>query len=77
MQSDIGETTNVYAEHPSVVEALQAKLEACQRDLGDSATGAAGEDVRPVGRVDNPDTLTHYDPDHPYIIAMYDLRDRG
>jgi arylsulfatase A-like enzyme len=77
LQSDIGETTNVYAEHPSVVEALQAKLEACRRDLGDSATGALGENVRPLGRVDNPDTLTHYDPDHPYIIAMYDLRDRG
>ena len=77
LQSDIGETTNVYAEHPSVVEALQAKLEACRRDLGDSATGAAGENVRPLGGVDNPDTLTHYDPDHPYIIAMYDLRDRG
>ena len=41
------------------------------------ATGAKGEDVRPVGRVDNPDTLTHYDPDHLYIVAMYDIPHRG
>jgi arylsulfatase A len=30
-----------------------------------------------VGRVAQADTLTHYDPDHPYIIALYDLKDRG
>ncbi len=23
------------------------------------------------------DTLTHYDPEHPYMIALYDLKDRG
>ena len=37
----------------------------------------AGEPWRPSGRVTNPVTLTEYDPEHPYIIAMYDLKDRG
>ncbi len=52
-------------------------LDACRDDLGDEATGAKGKNVRPIGHVDNPDTLTHLDPEHPYIIAMYDLKDRG
>ena len=77
VESDVGETNNVYGDHPDVVEALTAKLDSCRKDIGDAATGAKGENVRPVGRVDNPDTLTHYDPEHPYIVAMYDLKDRG
>ena len=77
LSTDIGETNNVYDDHPDVVEALTEKLDQCRRDLGDEATGTKAEDVRPVGRVDDPDTLTHYDPDHPYIIAMYDIPHRG
>jgi arylsulfatase A len=77
LEADIGETTNRYAEEPAVVAALMAKLDACRQDLGDAVTGVTGQNRRPVGRVAQPDTLTHYDPDHPYIIALYDLKDRG
>jgi len=48
-----------------------------RRDLGDAATGVRGENIRPIGRVDNPKPLTEYDPDHPYIMAMYDKHHRG
>ncbi len=75
--ADIGETTNLYDQYPDVVADLQAKMDICRQDLGDDLAGVKGENVRPIGRVDSPDTLTHYDPDHPYIIAMYDLKDRG
>ena len=57
--------------------ALLAKIDACRQDLGDEAAGIEGQNTRPIGRVDHPDTLTHYDPEHPYMIAMYDLKDRG
>jgi arylsulfatase A-like enzyme len=77
LELDIGETTNVYDQHLDVVAALSEKAEACRKDIGDSAVGIEGENVRPVGRVDNPDTLTHHDPEHPYMIAMYDLKERG
>lgn len=77
LEADIGETTNRYDEEPKVVAALMAKLDACRHDLGDAVTGVVGQNRRSVGRVDQPDTLTHYDPDHPYIIALYDLKDRG
>ncbi|MBN1673910.1 MAG: sulfatase [Kiritimatiellae bacterium] len=77
LDSDVGETTNVYADHPDVVEALLAKIDACRADLGDAATGVEGANRRPIGRVDNPRPLTHYDPAHPYIEALYDLKDGG
>jgi len=77
LESDIGESTNVAEQNPDVVRNLQSKIDACRDDLGDEAVGAEGANCRPIGQVDNPDTLTHYDPDHPYIIAMYDLEDAG
>jgi arylsulfatase A-like enzyme len=77
LESDKGETTNVFDQHPDVVARLTALIEACQKDLGDQVNGIVGNDVRPAGRVDNPDTLTHYDPEHPYIYAEYDKAERG
>jgi len=49
--SDIGETTNVAAEHPGVVEYLQKLGEGCRADLGDSLRGVKGKGVREPGRV--------------------------
>jgi len=74
---DIGETDNVYAQHPQVVGELMEKVEACRRDIGDEAAGVEGENTRPIGRVETPDTLTHFDSEHPYMVAMYDLKERG
>ena len=77
LEADVGEANNVYDEYPDIVAELMKRLDACREDLGDEATGVEGKNVRPIGHVDNPDTLTHLDPEHPYIIAMYDLKDRG
>jgi hypothetical protein len=77
LESDIGETNNVYDGNPEVVAALSSKLDGFRAELGDEATGVTGSNIRPAGRVDNPDTLTHYDPEHPYIYAEYDKGDRG
>jgi len=77
LENDIAETTNVADANPDVVKELQAKAEACRKDLGDVSRGHEGENCRPVGRVDNPKTLTEYDPGHPYIDAMYDISEAG
>ena len=77
LETDMGENENLYNENPQIVEELSLLLEQCRDDLGDAATGIQGKNVRPKGRVDNPAPLTEYDPDHPYIIAMYDKGDRG
>ena len=77
LMADPGETQNLYASHPDVVKTLAEAAESCRNDIGDDSTGVQGRNIRPIGRVEQPDTLTHFDPDHPYIVAMYDLKDRG
>jgi arylsulfatase A-like enzyme len=77
LASDIGEAEDVHDQHPDVVECLLSKIQSCREDIGDGAADMEGANCRPVGRVENADTLTHYDPDHPYIVAMYDIEDSG
>jgi arylsulfatase A len=72
LAADIGETTDVAADHTDVVAELEALAQACREDLGDSVTGTQGANRRPAGKVDNPKRLTAYDPNHPYMIALYD-----
>ena len=74
---DVGETDDVHADHPDVVARLLALLDEGRADLGDEATGVVGRGVRPIGRVDDPQPLTTFDPDHPYYAAEYDLPHRG
>jgi arylsulfatase len=75
LYADPGETRNCYDEHPEVVTDLTARIEACRRDLGDTATGVTGENVRPIGRVQTAAPLTEYDPNHPYLVDEYDLNE--
>ncbi|WOO39781.1 sulfatase [Rubellicoccus peritrichatus] len=77
LEADPGETQNIYEQHPLVVKELLIKMDSCREDIGDDSRNIKGKNIRPSGRVENPETLTHFDSDHPYIIAMYDLKDRG
>lgn len=77
LASDVGETTNVAEQHPEVVAQLEAAIDPYREELGDRAMSVEGRNVRPIGRVDDPKTLTQFDPSHPYIIAEYDLPDVG
>ena len=77
LESDIGETVNIYDQHPDIVADLRSKIDACRKDIGDAAAGLEGENIRPSGRVENPVPLTNIDLDHPYMIAIYDLKERG
>ena len=77
LDEDIGESDNVAAQEPGIVEELMKLLETCRRDLGDMSMGMEGSGCRPCGRVADAKPLTQYKPDHPYIIAMYDVEDAG
>lgn len=77
LRDDISETTNVYDKYPEIVSELKELADKSREDIGDERLGIEGKNIRPKGRVDEPDTLTHYDPNHPYIIAMYDKDDAG
>lgn len=77
LRDDIGETQNVYAEHPEVVAEIMKKVERCREDMGDSVVHMTGKNVRPIGRVQNARPLTEYCSSHPYIAAMYDRDEIG
>jgi arylsulfatase A len=77
LAKDIGETTNVAAEHPDVVRDIQARIAQLREDLGDDALGMKGANRRPVGMARDPKPLTRFDPAHPYYMAEYDLADSG
>ncbi len=49
LHSDIGETQDVSAANPQVVQRLQALAELIRKDVGDGMT--PGQDVRPAGKV--------------------------
>lgn len=50
LENDIGERTNVAAEHPDIVSNLKELGEEARQTLGDRITGKQGYGVRPPGR---------------------------
>ena len=77
LDADPAEADDVLERHPDVAATLDAHADRARRSLGDARLGITGRDVRPIGRVPAPATLTRYDPAHPYYAAEYDLPDRG
>jgi arylsulfatase A-like enzyme len=49
LEADVGETTNLAAEHPDVVRQLMALAEQARKELGDDRTGQKGTRTRPAG----------------------------
>lgn len=75
LQTDIGETNNLFNSNPEIVARLSKKADRIREDIGDAKQGIVGKNTRPIGRVEHAKPLTHYREDHPYMIAMYDLPD--
>lgn len=75
LAEDVGETDDRKADHPAVVAELTALADSMRQELGCSRTEVQGAGVRPVGIAENPKPLTEYNPEHPYICAMYDTMD--
>lgn len=57
LKSDVGETTNVLADHPEVVKRLEAAASDARSDLGDTLKKQKGEGIRPIGRLQPDDEL--------------------
>lgn len=74
---DPAERDDVGSAHPERVAELESVAADLRRRLGDARTATVGEEVRAIGRVPVGRPLTSYDPDHPYVVAEYDLPDRG
>jgi len=51
LDNDVSESKNVAAEHPEIVEELQAAAERARQDLGDSNPPRSGMGIRPAGKL--------------------------
>lgn len=51
LRVDIGETTDVSVQFPSIVKRLEALVDRCREDLGDALTDRPGKNRRPPGTV--------------------------
>ena len=58
LDNDIGEEHDIADEHQEIVKRLEGLADECRNDLGDAATEVKGKNVRPLGWVDHPTTLT-------------------
>lgn len=54
LRADVGETTNVAADHPDTVARLLGHVEAARAELGDKLTQRKGAGVRPAGFIRRP-----------------------
>ena len=77
LENDISEKNNVYEKYPEIVLELQKLLDECAKELGDEFSDIQGTDIRLPGKVENPSTLTSFDPNSPYYAPMYDIPDWG
>ncbi len=61
LENDIGESTDVSAAHPEIVQRLDALADSVREALGDRLTHRRGTEVRPPGRsgFDRSETVTH------------------
>lgn len=50
LETDVGETTDVAAQHPDVVARLKELADKMRADLGDSLTNQSGKNRRPAGK---------------------------
>jgi len=77
LSKDCGEQNNLYEQNPDIVKKLTSLIENMRIELGDAVSGIEGKEIRPIGRVENPTSLTTYDENHPYMFALYDLEQWG
>jgi arylsulfatase A len=77
LATDVAETTDLAAVHPEIVAQLEQHMDEIRRELGDSRLGIEGEQRRPAALVENPQPLTTFDPDYPYIEPSYLLDEAG
>ncbi len=52
LETDIGESTDLSANHPEVVTRLTQLADKIRAELGDSLTQKSGTELRPAGKLD-------------------------
>jgi arylsulfatase A-like enzyme len=77
LAADPGETRDLAAAHPEVVQRLSQSMAGIRAELGDTRLGIQGNARRPAAVTADPKPLTTFDPDYPYIEPSYLLNEAG
>jgi len=77
LESDQSEAINLYAQYPDLVMDLTQQANVYAEQLGDVNRDMIGSAVRNCHVTASPRPLTDYDPNHPYIITLYDKSEAG
>jgi arylsulfatase A len=77
LTADPGESRDLSASHPEVVDRLTRAMHEIRTELGDSRLGIKGNARRLPAVSADPKPLTTFDPDHPYIEPAYLLNEAG
>jgi arylsulfatase A len=72
LETDIGESVDVFDEYPDVIAALHALADQCRKDLGDAYTRVDGKHCRVPGWVDDATPLTSMDMLDPLVRPLYE-----
>jgi len=75
LRDDVGEAHDVSDQHPEIVVTIERAAEEFRCVFGDRRLNRVGTEIREAGVCQNPQPLTEYDENHPYMIACYDLAD--
>ena len=77
LSADPGETHDLAASNPEVVDRLTKAMNEIRAELGDSRLGIKGNARRQPAVSADPKPLTTFDPDYPYIEPTYLLNEAG
>jgi arylsulfatase A-like enzyme len=77
LSADPGETRDLAAAHPEVLDRLVKAMMDVRAELGDSRLGIEGGARRPPAVTRDPKPLTTFDPEHPYIEPFSQLDEAG
>jgi arylsulfatase A-like enzyme len=77
LEADLSETCNLHEQYPDLVIDLTRRANGYAEQLGDLNRNISGRAVRGCHITADPRPLTHYNPNHPYIIALYDKNEAG
>jgi len=77
LDTDIGEATDVSADHEGIVRELQKAMDDMRKKLGDARLKIEGEERRPKVMTPDPKPLTTFDENYPYPVPSYLLDEAG
>ena len=77
LAEDLAEQNDVASQHPQLVEELIQRMKDMGDRIGDGLHDKMGDERRPHAVTEDPEPLTEFDPDYPYMEPSYLIDQAG